>query len=77
MSIVFRTNQVFGNTLTVPTGTGKPEKPGKWESIHLGKDWKTRKVGEFYPKYWKIEKYWESWGNLSASNSENPANMVP
>ena len=46
----------------------------------------TGKVREFYPKYWtnqkklywKIKKkYWKSQGNLLASNSENPANMVP
>ena len=28
--------------------------------------------------HWKIEKkYWKSWGNVSASNSENPAYVVP
>ena len=71
----------------VPTETGKTgrhfpvgEKSGNFAN--------TRKVWEFYPKYWenqkkgfwKIEKkkiYWKSQGNLSASNSENPANMVP
>ena len=47
---------------------------------------KTGKVRELYSKYWKSKKqhtgklkkkYWKSQGNLSASNSENPANMVP
>ena len=75
----------------VPTRTGKQGKPGKMRS-HFplreksGNFVKTGKVKEFYSKYyknqkklyWKIEKkYWKSQGNLSASNSENPANMVP
>ena len=62
----------------VPTRTEK-----KWESIfQSGNFAETGKVGEFYPKYWKKQKkiYWKyskSQENLSASNSENPANMVP
>ena len=52
----------------------------------LGNFVKTGKVREFYSKYWKnqkkimlenCEKYWRSLGNLLASNSENPANVVP
>ena len=73
----------------VPTRTGKQGKPGKmgrhFPVREFCQDWKVR---EFYSKYWKNwkklywkiekkEKYWTSQGNLSASNSENPANMVP
>ena len=61
----------------VPTRTGNQGKPGKWEAfLSQGK---VKILGKLAKKlYWKIEKkYWKSQGNLSASNSENPANMVP
>ena len=68
----------------VPTGTGNQGKPGKM-GRHFpvreksGNFVKTGKVREFYSKFWKNWKklHWKSQGNLSASNSENPANMVP
>ena len=75
----------------VPTRTGNQGKPGKM-GRHFpvreksGNFVKTGKVREFYSKYWKNWKklYWKiekntgkSQGNLSASNSENPANVVP
>ena len=52
----------------------------KWEGIF--QSWKSQgslpKILEKSEKiYWKIEKYWKSQGNLSASNSENPRNMIP
>ena len=68
----------------VPTLTGKTGKhfPVREKSGNFAK---TGKVREFYPKYWenkkkytgKLNKILKSQGNLSASNSENPANMVP
>ena len=54
----------------------------KWEGIfQSGNFVKTGKVREFYSKYWKNQKKL-SWKtekileNLSATNIENPANMV-
>ena len=63
----------------VPTRTGKTGNLEKWERIfQSGNFIKTGKVREFYPKYWKNQKkiILERSGNLSGSNSENPANMV-
>ena len=75
----------------VPTGTGKTGKPDK-NGRHFpvteksANFVKTGKVREFYTKYWKNQKiyagklgkkYWKSQGNLSTSNIENLANMVP
>ena len=74
----------------VPTRTGKQGKPGKM-GRHFpvreksGNFVKTGKVREIYLKYWENQKklYWKieikclkSQGKMSASNSENPANMV-
>ena len=71
----------------VPTWTGKQENLEKSEGIfQSGNFVRTGKVREFYSKYWKnqkknctgkLKKILESQGNLSASSSENPANMVP
>ena len=72
----------------VPSGTGKPGKMGRHFLVRekSGNFVKTGKVREFSSKYckkqkklsWKTEKkYWKSQGNLSASNSENHANIVP
>ena len=64
----------------VPTRTGKTGKPGKTGG-HFpvreisGNFAKTGKVRELIGKLKKILK--TSWGNLSASNSEKPANMTP
>ena len=56
-----------------PPALEKLQNLEKWEGIfQSGNFVKTGKVREFY---WKV--YWKSQGNLSASNSENPANMVP
>ena len=54
--------------LMVPTQTGK-----------MGEHFPVReKSGNFTQKLEKSEKlYWKSQGNLTASNSENPANMAP
>ena len=74
----------------IPTGTGKQGKAGKMGRYFPVKefcqDWKVRKksgnftqnTGKIRKKYsGKLKKYWKSQGNLSASNSENPANVVP
>ena len=74
----------------VPTGTGNLGNLEKWEGIfQSGKSQgilsrleksgnftqNTGKIGKNYSG--KLKKILESWGNLSASNGENPANMVP
>ena len=71
----------------VPTGTGnqgKPRKMGRHFPVReFCQDWKSQ--GILLKILEKLEtiilenfkKYWKSQGNLSASNSEHPANMVP
>ena len=60
----------------VPAGTGKPGKMGDHFPVRekSGNFAQTRKVGEFYLKYWKNQevltlvngnKYWKSRGNLA------------
>ena len=70
----------------VPARTGKHGKPGKMGRHFPVNFVKTGKVRESTQNTGKIrknytgklkKKYWKSRGNLSASNSENPANMVP
>ena len=64
----------------VPTWTGKPGKMSEHFPVRekSGNFAKTGKVREFYLKYWEnLKKYWKSQGNLSGSNGENPASMVP
>ena len=74
----------------VPTRTGKQGKLKKWEGIfQSGKSQgilsRLEKSGNFTQNTGKIrkktklenwKKCWKSQGNLSANNSENPANMV-
>ena len=74
----------------VPTGTGKQGKPGKmgrhfpvrefcqgWKSQGKVKIF-TQNTGKIRKNYaGKLEKTLEKPGNLSASNRENPANMLP
>ena len=69
-----------------PPGLEIRENLEKWEGIfQSGNFVKTGNVRVFYSKYcknqkklyWKIEKNTGKVGNLSASNSENPVNMVP
>ena len=68
----------------VPTRTRKPGKTGEHFPVgeKLGNFVKTRKVREFYTKYWKNQKkiilenlkqYCKSRGKLSTCNSENVA----
>ena len=68
----------------VPTKTGNQGKPGKmgrhFPVREFCEDWKSQ--GILLKILEKIilenlKEYWKSPGNLSASNSENHANMVP
>ena len=52
---------------------GKPRKKSQGKSGNF-----TQNTGKVRKLYWKIKKkYWKSPGNLLASNSENPANIIP
>ena len=70
----------------VPTRTGKTGKPGKWKGISSqGILSRLGKSGNFSQNRGKSEKIilenlkesWKCQGNLSTSNGEIPANMVP
>ena len=70
---------IFSLLITmVPTRIEKPGKTGEHFPVREKSGNFTQNTGKSEKitlENWK--KYWKSWGGLSASNSENPANMVP
>ena len=77
---------LYGDKQWLPLGLENLEKRETFSSQKKSRNFaKTGKVMEFYPKYRKNQKkiilenwikYWSSQGNLLASNSENPVNMI-